>query len=82
VVEADDKLGLSSPTITLRNASQLARYADLVPFGNFSQNFKFEFEPLVVPGVGPLRRGYFVIITPIFSFVWISPIVAKNESDE
>ena len=59
LVEADDKLGLSSPTITLRNASQLARYADLVPFGNFSQNFNFKFEPLVVPGVGPFVKTYF-----------------------
>jgi hypothetical protein len=36
----------------------------------------------VVHFAGRLRRGYFIILPPPFSFVWRIPIVTRNAGDE
>eukprot|EP01052_Picozoa_sp_SAG31_P016583 SAG31_NODE_1104_length_9889_cov_4.328396_3_plen_713_part_00 len=55
----DQALGLNYPHFTLKDETELADYLDMVPLGNFSSDFSYPLQPIVVQGPAPFVRQYF-----------------------
>lgn len=59
----DTDLGLNYASILVKDTDELSAYVDQIPFGNFSQDFAYPLQPIVIQGAGPFLQVHHTVDT-------------------